>query len=488
MRKINFGKILSAITLSILFLLPNTVLAAEIKTEFNPMCWTEQECKDKRTELWGAERANGGWLEKEGKECNKIGWGKCLAGNVTETQISFGGTKSFSNLGEYIKTIYNYGLVVIGILAVIMIVMAGAQWITSAGSSERITQSKKRISGAIIGLFIAYMSYIILKSINPATVNLRLPQVYLIKSQVLPSKWCKDVPKNGGQDTKFALAADKNNQKSKVEATGSESPWLVYSNDNPYSVDFWCGKRYFVSGADADTTCLGDRCDFGYVCSNFEPPDSNNPYHCIVGTITGEVKNLNSGTFEGLVSDNWEDVDGEELYLVCLGTGESVEVDAETSESGVISNKQQYTISASAEDLKDAVAECGGETKVRGGFMKLDFTPSVSGNILSEESHLIGKDGKDIAGGLLVDAVVDYPAIIKTEALIPYALMKAGTTVDVDAKSIKMWEKMTESFLQTWSVIFTDDTVISAMKDKLKDVFGYYKDYIVVQYSDKVSK
>jgi len=138
--------------------------------------------------------------------------------------------------------------------------------------------------------------------------------------------------------------------------------------------------------------------------------------------------------------------------------------------------------------LKDAVAECGGETKVRGGFMKLDFTPSVSGNILSEESHLIGKDGKDIAGGLLVDAVVDYPAIIKTEALIPYALMKAGTTVDVDAKSIKMWEKMTETFAQTWSVIFTDDTAISAIKDKVKDVFGYYKDYIVVQYSDKVSK
>lgn len=69
-------------------------------------------------------------------------------------------------LGEYIKAIYNFSIVIISIIAVVVLIISGAQIITSAGGPAKAA-GYKRISQAIIGLFIAWGSYVVLNTINP---------------------------------------------------------------------------------------------------------------------------------------------------------------------------------------------------------------------------------------------------------------------------------------------------------------------------------
>lgn len=68
---------------------------------------------------------------------------------------------------QYLTAVYRYSIVAISILAVVMIMVAGIQWLTSGGSPDKIGAAKKRIGGAIIGMILSVGSYTILYTINP---------------------------------------------------------------------------------------------------------------------------------------------------------------------------------------------------------------------------------------------------------------------------------------------------------------------------------
>lgn len=72
---------------------------------------------------------------------------------------------------EYIMTLYKFGLWTIGICAVIMIMIGGFTYITSAGNSSRTTEAKKIITDAIAGVFLALISFLLLYTINPDLVK-----------------------------------------------------------------------------------------------------------------------------------------------------------------------------------------------------------------------------------------------------------------------------------------------------------------------------
>jgi hypothetical protein len=179
--------------------------------ELNPICWPKDECLEMRKRILDAtgiqkdeyieKQAEEGWIINE-SPCNKKDWGKCLPANLTRTEINFGGKNTFTNVGEFLQTNYNYLLGIASVLAVGMIVIAGFQWVVSAGNSEAISSAKKRITGAIVGMFIAYMSYFILNTINPALVSLRLPQTWLVRPQILAAEMCDSV----ADGTKLAYA------------------------------------------------------------------------------------------------------------------------------------------------------------------------------------------------------------------------------------------------------------------------------------------
>lgn len=74
-------------------------------------------------------------------------------------------------LGEYVAGIFKYLIIFATISSVVIIIVSGIQWILSAGNSDIISDQKKRILGAIIGLILIFASYTILYIINPYLVT-----------------------------------------------------------------------------------------------------------------------------------------------------------------------------------------------------------------------------------------------------------------------------------------------------------------------------
>jgi hypothetical protein len=379
--------------------LPVKALSAEknLAPKFNPICWEKKACEEERAKYVGESGAKAaeGWLENQ-IPCDQKGWGMCLPTNVTKAQVSFGGSDKFTNIGEYIKTVYNYSLIMISIIAVVVIIIAGAQWISSAGNSEMIKQSQKRITGAIIGLFIAFMSFNILQSINPATINLRLPQVYMVRQQVLAGKWCRETA-TLYPETEFAFGAGVKDQSSKIKATNENYYNMKYPFNEPQKDTFWCGQRFFVGDASAETTCLGDRCKLGEMCTDADPQDKNNPYMCRKASVSGEIYTSDLYTFEKWEMP-WVEQGKMSLIVVCgpspyVGTNRFFpEV---VSDNVMISQKSNdrlsYLIMVKNEDMEKAQKKCG--SQIMGFLLEVYFNRNWN---TIDEAHIIGKNGVDL--------------------------------------------------------------------------------------------
>ena len=94
------------------------------------------------------------------------------------------------NLGNYIAAIYKFLVYLAGIIAVIVIMIAGFQWISAGGNANQIGDAKSRIGGAIVGLVLALSSYLILNTINPELVKIKSLNIESIISVPLNYKSC----------------------------------------------------------------------------------------------------------------------------------------------------------------------------------------------------------------------------------------------------------------------------------------------------------
>ncbi|MBU0732043.1 pilin [Patescibacteria group bacterium] len=89
-------------------------------------------------------------------------------------EVPIGTTTEVTDLPQYITIVYRFAIGVISLLAVLMIVFGGFNWITAAGNEQRIGDAKSTIIAAIVGLIIALTSYTLLNTINPNLVSMRL--------------------------------------------------------------------------------------------------------------------------------------------------------------------------------------------------------------------------------------------------------------------------------------------------------------------------
>lgn len=77
-------------------------------------------------------------------------------------------TKSINHTFANVINIFS---VVAGILAVIMIVLAGTRYITSGGSQEKVASAKSTLTYAIIGLIIVALAQVLVQFVLNKTVN-----------------------------------------------------------------------------------------------------------------------------------------------------------------------------------------------------------------------------------------------------------------------------------------------------------------------------
>lgn len=77
---------------------------------------------------------------------------------IANTGLSGG---SADNLETVAKRVINVILYIVGILAVVMIIIGGVQYTTSAGDQAAVTKAKNTIMYGLIGLAVAVLAYAI---------------------------------------------------------------------------------------------------------------------------------------------------------------------------------------------------------------------------------------------------------------------------------------------------------------------------------------
>jgi len=101
------------------------------------------------------------------------------------SEVDSEGNIYISWIGEYLKAVYNFAVLAISIIGVVMLIIMGIKIITSGGGPAK-GEAYKRISQIVIGLFIAWGSYAILFAINPDLTIFRSLKIKFIENQPLP--------------------------------------------------------------------------------------------------------------------------------------------------------------------------------------------------------------------------------------------------------------------------------------------------------------
>lgn len=79
-------------------------------------------------------------------------------------------TDTLPALPDYIVAIYNFALMIIGLICFGAIIYGGIRYLTSAGKPAAMADAKDQIFAALLGLIILFSAYLILTTINPELI------------------------------------------------------------------------------------------------------------------------------------------------------------------------------------------------------------------------------------------------------------------------------------------------------------------------------
>ncbi len=103
---------------------------------------------------------------------------------VTLPGVTSVGTKV--GMGEYLAGMMKFIIALAGVLAILMAIIGGTQYVASGISPSAKDDAKGRIEHAFIGLTLVLVSYLLLNSINPKLVNFSLLLPPITGSAVAP--------------------------------------------------------------------------------------------------------------------------------------------------------------------------------------------------------------------------------------------------------------------------------------------------------------
>ena len=104
-------------------------------------------------------------------------------------------------LSEYMAWLYRFALVLAGFLAVMMIVIGGVTYIASGANEGLKTKAKGYINGALQGLLLAIVAYLLLYTINPSLVT-TTPDSVFKELPITGAGGSDNVEKTGSNDNK----------------------------------------------------------------------------------------------------------------------------------------------------------------------------------------------------------------------------------------------------------------------------------------------
>lgn len=77
---------------------------------------------------------------------------------------------------QFIKYIFVFSLGIVGIVGLIAIIIAAFQYVTSVGNPQKAAEAKDRIFSALLGILLLLGSYLILNTINPDLLKLKVAE------------------------------------------------------------------------------------------------------------------------------------------------------------------------------------------------------------------------------------------------------------------------------------------------------------------------
>jgi len=93
---------------------------------------------------------------------------------------------SYANIGlsdtdprDVVANVIKVVLGFLGTIAVVLIIVAGFQWMTAAGSEDKIAKAKKIMTAAVIGLVIVLMAYALSTFVIKAIISATNPSTAL---------------------------------------------------------------------------------------------------------------------------------------------------------------------------------------------------------------------------------------------------------------------------------------------------------------------
>ena len=97
-----------------------------------------------------------------------------------EVEIPIGTQSSFT-LPSYIVAAHKFATAAAGVLAVVVMMIGGFLWLSSAGNANQVGLGKGLVVGAVTGLVLTFMSYYLLYAVNPNLVDLSVTSPLPIK-------------------------------------------------------------------------------------------------------------------------------------------------------------------------------------------------------------------------------------------------------------------------------------------------------------------
>ncbi|MFA5211463.1 MAG: hypothetical protein WC414_03080 [Patescibacteria group bacterium] len=429
--------------LSIFSFLPLSVGAVNLDTNH---CWEKQKCITYREQTFylTTNEAKEGFkitsesmlicdTDEKGKSNKFDGeFGFCLASSAATTNISIAGRNDFTDLTDFISYIYKYAFAAASIVAIIIIIIAGIQWIISGGESNAISEAKKKIAGASIGLILLALSYSILYTINPYLVNFRPMNIYMVNEDYY-APYCSQLKdKNTSLYTSPATSANKSESVSSSRAI--------------------CGKNYYVGAG--EKTCQGSYCEKAGTMCALAALNTTTP-SCIEANITGKVVNngflyilseiVDSVTF----SEGWEWtwVNEPKIYYVC-NDGTFNDLETKISETKEDNDLKVQIYKTGLRNQKIDQNLCNKNKGLKGFLLAIEFNENGDA---SDEKHLVGitecndanicvgVDMSDVSTSDIFNKVktIDILKAAKEKYFIDEAELLKGITININVKNFQ---------------------------------------------------
>lgn len=144
-------------------------------------------------------------------------------------------------LGEYIEAVYNWLIPVGGLLAVVIIMIAGLQWMVARGNTSRIGKAKDRIRNAVTGIILLLGAATLANIMNPQLLTYDSLKIRAIKSEFVST-----------EDT-FSDVSDPNLNLSDPPVTESDvaiigTNGVTYFTQRGNDTNYSCGTTVETSG------------------------------------------------------------------------------------------------------------------------------------------------------------------------------------------------------------------------------------------------